>query len=1030
VSLRTPQWQPRATFISLSKGDQQTAPQEAQEKSQEEPAPKSSPSVVKVKSKIAQPRNAATQAKWEARHPSFRPGPGRYSRFVQGADENETGQSELYQDAFSEQTGSVQAGSIIQRTEQHSQMESRPAPPQRDKTTHIGALKSYTTAIQKHLECGRLHEAWTAFEQEFTSKDSAAFSEPSFKDAIHMNRGSIFALLLQRINEDFCRGAEVPRTPTEVLFHYEKIGIVRYEYWYQTISKLTHELLFAISGTSEPQLNSDALLAELTSLWKLFFQCNGANGAPLESIAIEWENFPDAETLSKPGLGIGGFKTGFFGPRLEIFHSNYISNATLGFCAVTYFNLFDSVNQDVLQVSDSVREQSTPFLRLLTHVLAGSVVERVLKHTEISKEFQTLPEEFRMALVDQIKSAPSEAMLTIRSGGNARDPPSPEERAANQEEVFRRKINKLVQEEQNSAKLEQTWKEILQTYDPNNSRGNASKVPEPLYIAFLTGFMTLFQPQRSVEVWNHMVASGIKPNVRMWNAMLIGCSKTRDFDRFNTLWTRFLKSGIEPDEYAWTTRVNALIGNFRMINDGFAALDEMGKRWMTTENALKNPPKQLAKKGKKALPKITVNPYTKPTIEVVNGAITGFSRTPSYALSFRQKKEYTQKVLQWAGNFGLKPDQITYNSLIHMYLSEGDFTTSFILIAQMEKEGIPPDAYTYTMLINSAFQNQKFTNLSKTVQSERILSIFDELESGGIKMNQGIYGSVIDRLLKPYKNFEAVRAVITHMIAHDLQPNAHIYTALITQYFQQKPPNIAAVDSLWLQIQATMGVYPDKFFYDRMIEGYAQNDENFKMMTILNRMMEEGKHPSWDALTAIVTAFARAGDWEKVYDIVRDVQKGEGVGRGMGQGMGTRTQKKLFLHVVVDKLGIDLSHVSEGFGGKTRRLDVGSMDGMDGGGEELGGRSEDKVGKWSLKGFGKGMTGDFGKQVQYGINQSEGTGEQTETEAQELWNEQLNDLGTEESKDEDLVRANVVDGKGKEEDWRKEDNGTMGGVPL
>jgi pentatricopeptide repeat protein len=968
-----------------------------------------------VKSKIRKVAQAsATQTKWEARNPSFRA--GRYSKYVHEAEGHEAEHLEQNQGVFPEQPGLQQAGKIIQRREQDTRTDSRPAAPQGPRITHVGALRSHTAIIQKHLEAGSLHQAWIAFEKEFTSKDSAAFSEPSFMDTKHMNHGSIFGLLLRRINVEFCKGAEVPRTPTEVLFHYEKIGTARHEYWHQTISKLTHELLFAISGTSGPQLNSDALLAELTSVWRLFFQCYGTNGAPLESIAAEWENFPDAETLGKPGLGVGGFKTGLFGPRLQTFHSKYVGNATLGFCAVTYFNLFDTVNQDVLQVSDSVREQSAPFLRLLTHILAGSVVEPVLKHTELSREFRTLPEDFQMALIDQIKSAPSEAMLTIGSGGNAVDPPSPEIRAAKQEEVFRRRINKLLLQQANSARMEQTWEEILQTYGPNNSRGNEPKVPESLYIALLTGFMALFQPQRSVEVWNHMVASGIKPNVRMWTAMLDGCSKARDLDGFNTLWTRFLKSGIEPDEYAWTVRVNTLIGTFGKVNDGLAALDEMGKRWANTENAIKNSPKkELPKKGKKALGRITVNPHTKPTIEVINAAITGFSRIPQRALSFQQRKDYTQKVLQWAGNFSLKPDRITYNSLISLYISGADYTTSFKLIAQMEKDGIPPDAYTYTMLINSAFENQKFTDLSETSQSERVISIFDELEAGGVQLNHVLYGSVIDRLLKQYENFEAVRAVITHMMARDLKPNPHIYTSLITQYFQQTPPNIAAVDSLWLQILATMGTFTDKYFFDRIIEGYAQNHEISKMMALLTRMTKEGKQPSWNALTAVVTALAQTGDWEKLHDIVRDVQKGEGVGHGVTGG---RQHRLTFFHVVVDKLGIDLGDIGGGVAEQEPRLNV---EGMEGGSDVASERTEDaQAGKWKLRDFGKGLAGN---QKPDGIAGVDGAGEQKNP--QELWNEQLNSLGVDDPEAEDLVPEEE-----KKEYSRQDDNGTVGGVPL
>jgi hypothetical protein len=190
-------------------------------------------------------------------------------------------------------------------------------------------------------------------------------------------------------------------------------------------------------------------------------------------------------------------------------------------------------------------------------------------------------------------------------------------------------------------------------------------------------------------------------------------------------------------------------------------------------------------------------------------------------------------------------------------------------------------------------------------------------------------------------------------------------------------------------------------------------------------MVEEGKQPSWNALTAVVTALARAGDWENVSNVVRDVHWGKGVGKGLSQGMKSKRQRDSFFHFVVDKMGINLEQLGGGVGPETGRLDVGDMDGMERGREELGGKNEG-----SLQDFGKRVTGDFGKQVTYGTHENENMGEQRETEAQELWNEQLNDLGTKELKDEDLVSEKVVDEKSKEENWRKEDNGTMGGIPL
>jgi hypothetical protein len=198
----------------------------------------------------------------------------------------------------------------------------------------------------------------------------------------------------------------------------------------------------------------------------------------------------------------------------------------------------------------------------------------------------------------------------------------------------------------------------------------------------------------------------------------------------------------------------------------------------------------------------------------------------------------------------------------------------------MERDGLEPDIVTYTMLIGASFDNQEFHGLSPPEQTARVTELFSRLEARGLKLNSWTYSSTIDKLLKRHGNMSAVRVIVDHMMSRGISPTVHIYTSLITYYFQQSPPDIESVDSLWFQLNERPGAVADRVLFDRIVEGYASVGEIGKMMAVLTKMSALGKLPSWVTLTAVVKALVAAGEWERARGVVRDVQNGEGVAKG------------------------------------------------------------------------------------------------------------------------------------------------------
>jgi pentatricopeptide repeat protein len=838
--VRSPQQQPRATIVSLagrkpievaeSLREEAAAPTRDEENSTQE-SNRNGPNIIFSGQREGQPHR------------------GRYSRLIY----DETNNAPIYND--------VKEGYAADDVAQNSSPAKEPA---------------FADPVLDALRNGDIDGAWRAFESIYTASDCKALVEPTDRDAQLLSQDQVFAKLLRAITAAFCKGSKLEVTPTAVLFKYQQLGIARKEYWVRpTIGYLTHEIIRTVNSPSGSRRDIPSLLAELLSVWRLFFQCMGPGSGPVESVSAEW-HLPPIEAIPEM-LDIRQFNL-----RLQNFIPNYVASPALAFCAVYFYSISDALDP-------KTHKQAGHFLVFLERLLAGSFVDSVLKHTK-TPEFQTLPKDVQVTIMQEINTAPRKALVAIGKSGASPSTGNAGDEYSNLEAFYMARIARAVQTKSSAATLDGYWKEIEQTYVTENK---TVAIPPSIYNAFLSGYLTVLDPERSVEIWNHMIAHNVKPNMHTWVALLEGCAKAKDLNGFNAMWQRMRNTGLEPSNYAWTTRVNGLV-SLKQINQAFATLDDMGKRWRAAKNVVVN--SQKLGKGQRGHSKassssIAVNECAKPSTEVINGAISGIVQLSPQAMRHEKKVDFVQKLLIWSKNFQISPDAITYNSLVQLYLKAGDKSTAFRVLSQMEKDGLQSDAATHTMLISAAFDNQIFDNLSADQQTERIL-----------QMNDYIYATAIDRLLKKYSNSGAVRAVMEHMTLRKFVPSVHVYTSIITHYFQSDPPNIAGVDDVVHRLFSAPRMPSDSVLFDRLLEGYARVGEVGKMMSVLTRMSKQRNLPGWGAMTAVVSALARDGDYDRARAIVRDVARGQGVARGgilgnrWGEDHFTHTVKELGLH--------------------------------------------------------------------------------------------------------------------------------------
>lgn len=429
------------------------------------------------------------------------------------------------------------------------------------------------------------------------------------------------------------------------------------------------------------------------------------------------------------------------------------------------------------------------------------------------------------------------------------------------------------QEQQSLKAAEAVWTDATNF----GYRNQSVQLPVQLYEHLMLTLLALRGPQPAVEAWNHMIKSGHQPSSKTYTVLMRGSLLARDINALETFWSRMRKAGTQPDSHAWSTRIFGLLRH-KKRDAGLQAVAEMGREWVAAATAAWD---RSSGKGKGAPPaqhsdlvaRFTrdVDGVPKPDLVVMNSSISALAATDDNLIP---------KVIAWGRSFGVEPNLTTYNVLINISMRRGLVDEALSMLSRMNERGIEANSTTWTVLLTAMFKHGFLDDQSPQEQESRLLNLLASLESAtGSGVDVKGYALTIDRLLKVYNNSTAAQAVVSHMVSRGVQPTAHIYTILMTSYFQQSPPNFAAAESLWSHIQSSnagYGAILDSQFYDRMVEGYATHHASVgsaPMLAFLASMEAEEKQPSWRALESVARALAGAGEWQRLAQVVDGVRR-------------------------------------------------------------------------------------------------------------------------------------------------------------
>jgi pentatricopeptide repeat protein len=743
----------------------------------------------------------------------------------------------------------------------------------------------------------RGQELWPMFLDHFPRPSCRALTHPLLQDRLVLTRGRLFNTLLTRLTTIWLRNnqTDVP-SPSQVVQKMRSLNVMRPEWHVRLIWRLSSNILHDIFCRSQSQQSTLPLLEQLLSLWAQFFQDHAKQSAPTLYVEpegpIDWSRLPriigkeqHAEATLEEKTFIEAERAHLGKERridLRLAHDLHDFPGNLGeplaASAVATFVIMTqrSWTGGVAENSQTLQ----PLLRYLSQILHKSNLTHVMYQMWATLsgqkgnvfKFETIHLEAVKKCVFDIP-----AQIDLMLGTGSADAISPRrdrtltlEESENLAEDFKTKIFKQIGRN-NTRQVIRLWSNAQKVYTKLQlAESGSAVIPPKLYANFLYAFGTLNRPDMADAVWNHMIASKILPSVEHWSAMMKGRGKR--WQAVEEIWTKMIYNGVEPDVRIWTTRIHILLTAAPTAERGLSALEWMGQAWKRAVAA------KYGKSYKLDLSTIGDLPGApKPTVITLNAAVSALASRRN------QDRRLFPRVFAWANQFGIKPNERTYNSLIQECLSEGNMQEAMKILERMEQQDVQPDGATFGLFINHIFRKQLTGDPMNTEQQEEMLaSIIRALEERGMESDPYTMGLLFDILVKQYSNLPAAQKVLEYMAKKGMRPSAHIYTILLTHHFQKADdpdgpgvPDFPAIEALWNHIEISGGIV-DRIFYDRMIEGYARAGEPGEAMTFLGRMGREAKRPGWQALYMLVKSLADNGMMDRVREVVDDVENYEG----------------------------------------------------------------------------------------------------------------------------------------------------------
>ena len=218
------------------------------------------------------------------------------------------------------------------------------------------------------------------------------------------------------------------------------------------------------------------------------------------------------------------------------------------------------------------------------------------------------------------------------------------------------------------------------------------------------------------------------------------------------------------------------------------------------------------------------------------------------------------QVLKDMAQLAIKPNEITYNTIIDLCVTIGAAKNSWDYFMEMKEKGVTPDLFTYSILVKGlketpATNKQNFDLIFTSVEQ------YIKAHKG--ELDEILFNSLIDTAVY-YKDFSKINSILEHMKEQDIKPSNVTYGILIKAFGHNG--KIDSALALFDQMKKN-SIEPNEVTYGCIIDSCIRASRHEEAHAFLIEMNERGMSTNIVIYTTFLKSYTKQRDFEQIWTL-------------------------------------------------------------------------------------------------------------------------------------------------------------------
>ncbi|CAH2047950.1 unnamed protein product [Thlaspi arvense] len=223
-------------------------------------------------------------------------------------------------------------------------------------------------------------------------------------------------------------------------------------------------------------------------------------------------------------------------------------------------------------------------------------------------------------------------------------------------------------------------------------------------------------------------------------------------------------------------------------------------------------------------------------------------------------KEAKRVYIEFPKMYKIEPDLETYNRMIKVFCESGSASSSYSIVAEMERKGIKPTSSSFGLMISGFYQEDK---------NEEVGKVLGMMRERGVNVGVSTHNIRIQSLCKRKKSAEA-KALLDGMLSSGMKPNSVTYAHLIHGFCNED--DLEEAKKLF-KVMVNRGCKPDSECYFTLIYYLCKGGDFETALSVCKESMEKNWVPSFGIMKSLVNGLAKASKVEEAKELIAQVKE-------------------------------------------------------------------------------------------------------------------------------------------------------------